>query len=51
MGNFCQQVLKPLGSYKRLFTVLTHFYVVAHSATLKHKFTLPLLHEAQIQSS
>ena len=25
MGNFCQQVLKPLGSYTRVFTVCVTF--------------------------
>ena len=24
MANFCQQVLKPLGSYTRVFTVIKH---------------------------
>ena len=31
MGNFCQQVLKPLGSYTRVFTVMEQIIQKKHS--------------------
>ena len=30
MGNFCQQVLKPLGSYTQVFTILHYMHIYLH---------------------